>query len=770
VAKNIRFFLFILLFQSVSLALYSQVNVNTVTPQQATEVYQQAKSSGLTDAEVEAAAIAKGASADDIKTLKERLAAEKRAKNDVKTTGISERITETDIAQSNSAATPNTSSNVFGANVFRNSKISFEPNLRLPTPKNYILGTGDEIMVDITGYALAHYMAKVSPEGTIKLENLNPIFVSGLTIESASERIINRLRAIFPGLGTPKSGVAADITLGNIRSIKVMMIGEITQPGTFTLPSLATVFNALYAAGGPTDKGSFRNIEIYRGGKPYKKLDIYDFLLRGDQRNNVVLQDQDVIRIPVVKRQIEIDGAVKLPKVFEIEDNENLGTVLEFAGGYADNAYKSLIHVERITPLEKEAIGLLEKDINTFQLITGDRVVVDKILERFNNLVTLQGAVDRPGNYSLTQAKTVKGLLALAGGLRSDANKERVFISRLNKDAELELLSFNLQNVIVGTVADIELKSGDILDINSLTEIKQQYSVTISGEVQSPQTLNYKKELSLSDAIFEAGGFTDGANIDFIEVARRIKTPSKEFKEGDLTQIIRFKVDKDLKILAEEQQQMLEPYDQIIVRPTVNYVVQKFVTITGEVKYPGKYAIESSTDRISDIIQRAGGLRKDAYLHGTQIKKQGRIIGVELQNILASPGEINDLFVESGDEIEIPKFKQTVEVAGQVLNPLSVVYTGSSNVRDYINQAGGLTDTASTKRIYVRYINGKAAQTRSFLGIKKYPKVESGATIYVPVRKRRENKLSIAEATAITSTLSSIGLILLTVLRLNNTN
>ena len=741
-------------------------SVEGMSDAQVLEYYQKAQASGMNDSEIEAAAIAKGISLDDINRLKNKATEKiKNQKVDVKLNDDNRKVVDEEELPVKKVEIKKDTSRVFGASIFRNNKISFEPNLKIATPRNYVLGTGDELNIDITGYASAHYAAKVSTEGNIKIENLNPIFVSGLTIEQAKDRIVSRLKTLFAGLESQKGGLAVDVTLGNIRSIKVMIIGEVLQPGTYTLPSLASAFNALYAAGGPTDKGSFRGIEIYRAGKPYRKLDIYDFLLKGDQRNNVILQDQDVIRIPFYKKQVSILGEVKAPLIFELEEGENLGNVIFFAGGYNGDAFTKNVNVERITETEKEIITVFEKQIPTFELKQGDVIKVGKVLDRFKNLVYVEGAINRPGEYALDQAKTVKGLIELADGLKKDAFMNRAIIKRHAADYAPTVVPFDLDKLLSGQIADITLNKTDTLLIKGINQLRENLTITISGEVVNVGKYPYAQNMTISDALLLGGGLKEGASAEYVEIARRIKNPAEAITANASVKIMKMSIDAVLKMGAEDAKYTLEPFDEIFIRTLPNYKVQKLVSITGEVKYPGAYAIRDRSERITELIERAGGVKQDAYLHGSRFTRKKKIVGIDLQEIMSNTDNAANLLLLEGDSLEIPRIKQTVDVFGQVLNPTSVGFAGVPKLKDYIYRSGGFTDSAQVSKVYVKYANGTVAQTKAFMGFRKYPRIEPGAEIYVPLRRKKKAGVSIPEAIAIISGAATVATLLLTVIR-----
>lgn len=759
------------LFVFISLLGFSSVyaqSVDELSDDQIQKFMKQAQESGMSEEQLMAAAAAKGFGSADISKFKERmtkLQADKKEPVNTNTIDTERKLTDTTSTKSVRQQIKEDSSAIrrekyYGLNLFNNKKIVFEPNLRIPTPKNYVLGTGDELNVSITGFAVQTYKAKVSPEGTVQLDILSPIYVSGLTIEQARERIINRLKSRFAGLNSSGGGLYADITLGNIRSISVTVIGEALQPGTFTVPSLANVFNVLYACGGPSEIGSLRNIEVFRNGKVIRTLDVYDFLLHGDQKDNIMLQDQDIIRIPYVDTHVSLMGEVRNPKIFEVKRGETLKDVLAFAGGFKELAYSKTISLERATPTEKRIISIDQNEIATFMPQKGDVYTIGKILNRFENIVTIKGAVYREGNYELEKDITVKQLIARAEGLKQDAFKERILLKRERENLEPEIIPLNLSKILKGESEDIRLKLKDTLFIKSYKDLRERLTVSISGAVNKAATYEFADNMTVSDLITMAGGFTDGASASKIEIARRIKADTFGVSKEQSIKIETIDVDRNL-IGTESKKLVLKPFDKVYVRILPRYEEQKVVSIVGEVFYPGPYALKDKTERISDLIVKAGGLKSEADLGSAKFIRAGKVIGVDILNVLQNKEDVNNLVLNAGDALEIPRKKETVTINGQVYNPTTVPYSVGLKFEDYINLAGGTTDSAYVKKTYVKYGNGRLDRTRSFLGIKSYPKVENGSEIIVPVR--RKYKWTPAERIAISTAVVSIATLLFTI-------
>lgn len=750
-------------------SVYAQ-SVDELSDDQIQQFMKQAQESGMTEEQLMAAAAAKGFGSADISKFKERmtrLQADKKGPVNTNTTDTERRLNDTTSTKSVRQQIKEDSTAIrrekyYGLNLFNNKKIVFEPNLRIPTPKNYILGTGDELNISITGFAVQTYKAKVSPEGTVQLDILSPIYVSGLTIEQARERIINRLKSRFAGLNSSGGGLYADITLGNIRSISVTVIGEALQPGTFTVPSLANVFNVLYACGGPSEIGSLRNIEVFRNGKVIRTLDVYDFLLNGDQKDNIILQDQDIIRIPYVDTRVTIVGEVRNPKIFEVKRGETLKDVLAFAGGFKELAYSKTISLERATPTEKRIVNIDQNEIVSFIPQKGDIYTIGKILNRFENIVTIKGAVYREGSYELEKDITVKQLIARAEGLKQDAFKERVLLKRERDNLEPEIIPLNLSKILNGEAEDVRLKLKDTLFIKAYKDLRERLTVTVSGAINKAGAYEFADNMTVSDLVTMAGGFTDGASASKIEIARRIKADTMDVSKEQSIKIETIDVDRNL-IGAESKKFLLKPFDRVYVRVLPRYEEQKNVTIIGEVFYPGPYALKDKTEKISDLIIKSGGLKSEADLGSAKFTRAGKVIGIDIIKVLQNRNDVNNLILNSGDALEIPRKKETVTINGQVYNPTTVPYSVGLKFKDYLNLAGGITDSAFVKKTYVKYGNGRLDRTKSFWFIKSYPKIENGSEIIVPVRKKY--KWTPAERIAISSAMVSIATILVTVIR-----
>lgn len=792
------------------------VQVDQLSDDQIRQFMIQAQQSGMSDAQIMQMALARGMNPSELQKLQARIArirtmdslrlhnlqqAGLQDTNRLRFTyGLADSSAVIRLMQALNALRPH----IFGEELFRNPNLTFEPDLNIPTPKNYQVGPGDEIVVDIYGYSEASYRLIVSKEGSINIPYIGIVYVNGLTIDEAAQRIKSKLATVYSTIATGKTSV--QVSIGRIRSIKVTLMGEITQPGTYTLPSLETVFNALYASGGPTSNGSFRDIEVIRNNKIIDTVDVYDFLMNGDQSKNIRLQDQDVIRVPVYQTHVFINGQVKRPGIYELKPGETLSDLLHYAGGFSDSAYTASIKAIQLTPTQRKVTDIPAADYASFHPQNGDQYFVSSILDRYLNRVIIQGAVYRPGTFALTQGLTLKQLIQKADGLREDAFLPRGYIVRLNPDLTTSVVQFNVAYIMNGNEPDIPLQREDVVQIYSIFDLRDQYTVSIQGQIRDPGTYPYADSMTLEDLIMRAGGFKEGASPEKIEVARRMYHSNPLSPSAKLAEVFEVNVDKDLSLNARKF--ILHPFDIVTVRTTPGYEVQKQVRIEGEVLYPGIYTLTSRNERISDLIKRAGGLTAFAYPEGASLKRtsealgdtslkarekqqlllqlqaqttndslyrmnqllqaqlqQNEYVGIELNQILQHPGSKYDLILQDGDVLKIPTELQTVQISGEVLFPVATPYEKGRGVKYYISHAGGFTSNAKKGKVYVIYPNGFVKGTGRFLFVRSYPPVEPGSKIFVPQRPPRQ-KLTLGELFGVTSSAVSLTAAILAIVRL----
>lgn len=796
---------------------YANVKVDELSDAQILQMIKKAESIGYGEAQLEQMAAAQGMKQEEIQKL--RLRVEKVRKQGSTATQVDTKVVSTGRESSETTeggAVDNEKKvkdeeigpKIFGSELFRNGSITFEPNLRIATPKGYIIGPDDKLLIDLTGDNEASYNLAVSPDGIINLQYVGRIAVGGLSIDQATSKIRSVMAKTYPSLRSGRTSLA--INLGNIRSIKVVLTGHVTKPGTYTLSSLATVYNALYASGGPSQNGSFRKIQLIRNNKVVSTIDVYDFLLRGIQQNNLRLQDQDVINVPVYEKRVEISGEIKTVAFFEVVNGESLQDVIDFAGGFTPEAYTAKIKSFQNTDKERKIIDIAAADFGMYSPRNGDKYVVEAILDRFQNRVEILGAVFRPGLYELGTGLTLKGLIGKADGLTEDAFLNRGYINRLNADNTQNLVSFDVAKIIDGTQEDIVLQREDKVTISSLFDLRDEYKVTVQGEVRIPGTFEYADNMTLEDLIQMAGGLKENATPRRIEISRRIKNSDAKSLSAKTAQVFTVGVDQNLKVL--DKTFKLKPFDMVSVRSSEGYQVQKQVKLEGEVLYPGLYTITQKNERISDLIKRAGGLTPTAYTEGASLKRPGAekinpgdknaidnreeegkkflnlkraqeagvrdtvkedvqmqliqsdLVGIDLEKILKKPQSRYDLIVEDGDVIRVPRQLQTVKVTGEVLNPNSIVFLPGKSFKQYVNGAGGFTSSALKRGAYIKYANGSVEAGSKFLFFNNFPKVKPGAEILVPKKAERE-RMTAQGWIGLGTAIASLGAIIVSLLR-----
>ena len=665
---------------------------------------------------------------------------------------------------------------VFGREIFSNKNLSFEPDLNIPTPKNYILSAGDELLINVWGDSELNLKLKVSPEGTILIPNLGPVSVSGLTIETAENRIRQELGRIMSTLSgnTDGANTFVSVSLSQIRSIKVNIVGEVVAPGTYTLPSFATLFNALYAAGGVNEIGSLRGIKVYRNSKEVAKLDVYDYLLNGKYNTNIRLEENDMVIVSPYDQLAVVRGKVKRNRIFEMKKGETLQQLLNMAGGFTGDAYKKDVRIKRKADSRYQIATVTEDKYPTFAMMDGDSLLVDSVIPFYENRLIVTGAVWRPGEYELNgTVHTVKGLINQAAGLKGDEFTGRAQITRLNPDFTTTVIAVDIRGILNGTSPDIELKPEDILNIPSLFDLREPYTIKVSGAVNYVDTvLPYRNNLTVEDAIMMAGGLKESAATVNVEVARRIKDTKTYENSNRTAEVFNFELNDNLGLISVDGKNSnsvftLEPFDEVYVRFSPGYQEQQVVKVDGEITFSGDYVLAEKNSRLSNIIAKAGGITPDAYVKGASLKRQltedemrrletllqlssnkqsrdsvalslenikNYSVGIDLEKALANPGSAHDVVLRDGDELYIPQLQSTVKINGAVTYPNSVTYTEGMSVGNCLSQAGGYNDIARKYPIVI-YMNGKVATTKKcFIFFKRYPKVEPGCEIVVPTK------------------------------------
>lgn len=764
-----------------------KVDPSQVTNQQAVDFYNQAKSAGMSDLDIERAALQRGYTLDQISAMRKRLqqkpdekSPEDPNRDELDETRDQDELDELEDESNNQRDSTNArrarnrrQNRTFGSAFFARSSSTFEPNLRIATPRNYILGPEDEIVVDIYGNAVDNFRMKISPEGTVKMLNLAPVYINGLTIEQASERIVNRLRQAYSTLNRPGSGTYSSITLGNVRSIRVMITGEASRPGTYTVSSLATAFNALSLSGGPSRNGSFRNIEVIRNNKVIKRIDLYRFLVDADLKDNIALQDQDIILIRPFETRIELNGQVKRPGIFEAKSDESLQTIIRYAGGFTPEAYTKTLTYQRNTGINYIIGSIDSAQVGSFVPKNGDIFNVKKILDVVSNQIEVRGAVTVPGAYALEErCNTVLKLLQMAQGLSPRAFLNRAILERSSGETQTGIVAIDLRKLINGEIEDIPLLAGDILTVKSVEDLKEFTFLTISGSVINPGNYYYYKDITIADLIFQSGGYTEGGIPYRIEVSRRVKNDTLDLPSSQNVRIFTIDVADNLVLNPDDQKFKLQPQDIVVVRKSPRYEAQKAVTITGEVKYPGSYTIINNFERISDMFSKAGGLKPEAYLSGARFYRNNELIAVDIEAIIDKPSLPSNLLLMHGDTLIIPRKSETVRIQGGVHNPSVMNYDPKFAYDDYISQAGGYTEQGWKKRVFVSYPNGRTYRTKNFLFFRSFPKVEPGAIVTIPIKAAEpERERTPGERVALFSFIASmVSTLTLAVITLSRNN
>jgi len=782
----------------------ANVRVDQVSDADIAKLKAQLSARGMSIEQAEPMAIAKGMSAAEFAKLKDRVknGGINSGAGTNKTGAVSAREPNSnDKADSEKynepAAKPLINPLIFGSELYTSVAPSFEPNMSLATPLNYVLGPNDQIAVSVYGVQEYSGDLLVSAEGNVSIPNVGLIRVAGLTIEAATQKIKNTMGStVYTYLRSGGSKIS--VTLSKIRTIKVTIIGA-NRPATYRLSSLATVFNALYVSGGPTAFGTFREIELLRDNKLFKKIDLYRMLLNGDQSDNVGLKDNDVIRIPSYKTRVSIEGQVKRPGIFEVLPGENFANVLAFASGFTDTAYQASVKVFAQTNKERQIKDLQQSQYNTYQPQIGDVFVVSKLLNRFSNRVKIAGAVYRPDVFELTSNLKVADLIRKADGLTQDAYTGRAQIIRLQEDLTRSVVSFDVAKALNGDAAhNILLQREDEVLVTSKQELKDSFNVYIQGEIRKPGTFEYVQGLTLKDLILQAGGFTDAA-YKSIEIARIIKRDSITEQDLGATQIIVTEVDGDLSMAAASTP--LSAFDVVTIKRKAGYVLPESVRITGQVQYPGPYALSARNERVSAILKRAGGYTTDAFIEGAylvhnktaeekkredeNIERAKKIlkdssglaqleaqkntafikVPLNLTGILNNPGSEEDLVLKVGDEIFIPKYDGQIKVGGAVLLTTQVPYSKSNSFANYITAAGGYSTDAIKRKAYIVYANGEASRSKKFMFITFRPKVKPGSEIIVP-KKEAGKKASAGELIGISSSIASLAGLIIAILKL----
>ena len=676
---------------------------------------------------------------------------------------------------------------IFGHDIFNNKDLTFESSMNLATPQNYRLGPGDEVNIDIYGASQESISETVSPDGYVTVEDFGLIQLGGLTVSQAKQK----LRSV---LGPRYQGSHIELTVGQTRTITISVIGEVKMPGTYTMSAFATVYNALYMAGGPNEIGTLRNVKVYRNGRLLSNVDVYDFLLNGKLTGDVRLQDNDIVTVGPYEALVNIAGKIKRPMFYEMKKTESAATLLRYAGGFTGDAYTKAVRIHRKAGQMYSVFNVGEFDLNDFKLMDEDSVSVDSTLNRYQNTVEVKGAVFRPGMYQVGgQICTIKALIEAADGLTESAIGQHAVMHRMKKDRTLEVKSVDIIGILEGNVPDIELKNEDVIYVGSREEEKEDQTITIHGEVNYPGVYKFASNETIEDLVLQAGGLTNAASLAKVDVSRRIIEPNATEAGDTLAFTYSFALNPDFTIPQGETPFTLQPYDEVYIRRSPNYNEQQNVTIEGEVQFRGNYTLTSSNQRLSEVIKQAGGLTKRAYPEGAKLLRQMTQeeremmetmlrtaqrnsgndsidvkklltlttfpVAIELDKALANPGSDDDPYLREGDRIVVPRYTSTVSINGEVLYPNTVRYKAGEKADYYIDLAGGVSSSGKRSQTIIIYMNGMVAKAD------RKHKPRPGCQIVVPTKSRRR-ALGLTEWLSIGTSTASIATMIATIANL----
>lgn len=766
----------------LSLFMVVSLLAAAMTDDQVIAYIKRASAAGKADQQIGRELMAKGVTPEQAERIKARLEqqstserdvtdqkvgaskAERRynAANDVSDQTVDEIEREVDKGSDNTVS----ARQIYGHEVFNARALTFEPSENLATPQNYRLGPGDEVVIDLWGTSEDHLRQVISPEGSIMISQVGPVYLNGLSIADANKHIKSIFARKYAGMDDAETEV--QVTLGQVRTIQVDILGEVSTPGTFRMSPFSSVFHALYRAGGIRDIGTLRNIQVIRNGRKVAGIDIYEYLFDGNTSGNIRLQEGDVIIVPPYDRLVSINGNVKRPMYYEIKPDETIQDLLTYAGGFTGDAYSGMMRLARQSGTENELYNIDRAEFDTYRLKDGDILTVGTILDRYANRVELKGSVYRPGMFAIGDGvNTVGQLVRKADGLTEDAYADRVILYREGPELQLEIIGVDLKGILNGTVPDIELKRNDVLVVSSIHELKSRGALTISGLVARPGTYPFADNTTLEDLILQAGGLLEGASTARVEVARRVVNPTSTTPTQRLADLYELSIENGLAV-GDGQDFILMPYDHVTVRTSPGYGEQRQVSVRGEVLFEGGYTLEKRNERISDIVRRAGGIIDGAYVRGAHMSRQlsedeytarrealhlalansnanvgdsialSKIdvsrsynVGIDLEKALAYPGSHYDLVLQPGDEIYVPEQQSIVKISGDVMFPNAVVYEPGKKLNYYVDMAGGYGQTARKNKAYIVYMNGTVAKA------KRNTEIEPGCTIIVPSKPQR---------------------------------
>ena len=797
--KNFNVFLFILL-----LGVYSPLMAQNMSDSQVLEYVKEGIKQGKEQKQLASELARKGVTQEQAMRVKQlyeqqnNVNASNATGTDVNESRLREEMKEntSDMLEAHPSTQDIARSNqVFGRNIFNTRNLTFEPSVNVATPLNYRLGPGDEVIIDIWGASQNTIRQQISPDGTINIQKIGPVNLNGLTISEANDYLKKTLNKIYNGLNNtndPTSDIR--LTLGSIRTIQINVMGEVVQPGTYSLSSFSTVFHALYRAGGVSDIGSLRNVQLVRNGKNIATIDVYQFIMKGNIQDDIRLQEGDVVIVPAYDVLVKIDGKVKRPMRFEMKKDESLSTLISYAGGFDADAYTRSLRVVRQNGQEYEVNTVKDLDYSVYKMRNGDVVTAEAILNRFTNKLEIRGAVYRPGIYQLNgKLNTVRELVNEAQGLTGDAFLNRAVLYRQREDLTTEVIPVDIKAIMDGTSQNIILAKNDILYIPSIHDLEDRGDVVIHGEVAKPDSYPYADNMTLEDLIIQAGGLREAASVVRVDVSRRIRNPHSTVDNDTIGRTYTFSL-KEGFVVDGTPGFVLQPYDEVYVRRSPGYQAQQNVVVEGEILFGGSYAMTSREERLSDLINKAGGTTNYAYLRGAKLtrvategekKRMGDVIrlmsrqlgeammdslgvrvedhftvGIDLEKAIANPGSASDLVLREGDVVFIPKNTNTVTINGAVMVPNTVSYIKGENIDYYLNQAGGYSDNAKKSKKFIVYMNGQVTKVKGS-GKKQ---IEPGCEIIVPSKSKKRTNMG--EILGYATSFSSLGMMIASIANL----
>ena len=775
-----------------SFTLSTMVFAQQMTDSQVVEYLKQAKAEGKSQSQISMELMRQGVTQQQAERIRDQYLNSQEnvivESSDNTDSRIRNEVAET-IPQADSTAVQ-----IYGHNIFTNNNLTFEPNSNLATPENYTLGPGDEVIIDIWGANENSIRQVISPDGSIQISGLGPVHLNGMTIKEANRYLQKELSKIYSGIDGNDASTQVKLTLGNIRSIQINIMGEVKLAGTYMLSAFSTVFHALYRAGGINEIGTLRSIKVNRYGKTIADIDVYDLIMKGKMNDGIRLQEGDVINVSTYLSLVRISGKVKRPMIYEMKPTETLKNILDYAGGFTGDAYKQSVRIIRKTGREYQVFTVDEMDYGVFKLEDGDEISVESILDRYENRVEIQGAVYRSGIYQLDgQVNTVKSLIKKADGLRGDAFMNRAVLNREKDNYDHEIIAVDLAGIMNGTQPDIPLMKNDVLFIPSIQNLKERQTVTIHGRVSKPGTFSFAENMTVEDLVVMAGGLLEDAATVKVDITRRIKNPNSTAYTKEVGRTFTMDLSNNFEVGKESV--FLEPFDEVYIRKSPSYQEQQNVTISGEVLFGGTYALQSKTERISTLIERAGGLTPEAFTRGARLlrvrteeetKREKDMlelaqrtsekdsidiatlnisntysVGIDLEKAIMNPNSDYDLVLKDGDILYIPQYINTIKISGAVMYPNTVLFERGKNLSYYINQAGGFTSNARKKNVFIINLNGKASK----LKLHSNQAIEPGSEIIVPTKEKKDRN-TMAQIMTMASLSASLAAVVASIVRL----